>query len=51
MNDQIQKCEECGEPLKSSQFAKSKPEGYGSVKSHEDLVCRNYPDCEKAEVE
>ena len=42
-------CEECGENLKSSQYARKIPEGAPAQKSHEVLVCRNYPNCTKAE--
>jgi hypothetical protein len=46
-----QKCEDCGEDLKPSQYASRKNEGNLTIKDNEDLVCRNYPDCEKAEKE
>ena len=49
MDDEIKKCEECGEPLKPSQFARVKEEGEPAVKASENLVCRNYPKCKKAE--
>lgn len=49
MNDLSKKCENCGEDLKPSQFARVKKEGEPAVKTHENLVCRNYPACEKAE--
>jgi hypothetical protein len=39
----------CREPLKSSPYARSKIEGYPAVKEKNNLVCRNYPKCEKAE--
>jgi ssDNA-binding Zn-finger/Zn-ribbon topoisomerase 1 len=43
------KCKECGELLKASQYARIKREGEPAVKETEDLVCRNYPKCPKAE--
>jgi len=47
----IEKCEVCGEPLKPSQYAKLKREGEPAEKASENLVCRNYPACPKAEKE
>ena len=47
--ENITKCEECGEPLKPSQYARAKREGEPAVKLNDNLVCRNYPKCEKAE--
>lgn len=49
--NQEKRCDECGEPLKSSQYASLKREGEPAVKADENLVCRNYPACKKAEVE
>ncbi len=45
------KCETCGVELKPSQYARLKREGEPATKADEDLVCRNYPDCPKAEKE
>ncbi len=50
-NDLGQKCEECGEPLKPSQFARIKRDGQASEQVDNGLVCRNYPACPKAEKE
>lgn len=44
-------CENCEESLKPSQYAVKKEEGEPAVKEDDDLVCRNYPACEKAEKE
>lgn len=51
MNNQNKRCDECGVPLKPSQYASFKREGEPAVKMGEDLVCRNYPACKKAEKE
>jgi len=51
MNDLSKKCDNCGEDLESSQYARVKKEGAPVVKAHENLVCRNYPACEEAEKE
>lgn len=51
MSSQNKKCDECGELLGPSQYAKLKREGEPAVKMDEDLVCRNYPACKKAEKE
>ncbi len=51
MSNEVKTCETCGEELKSSQFARRKPEGQPAMKASDNLVCRNYPECEKAEVE
>lgn len=48
MNDNILKCDECGEDLKPSQYARRKPEGQMAKQL---LVCRNYPKCSRAEKE
>lgn len=48
MNDNNLKCEECGEDLKPSQYARRKPEGQAAKQP---LVCRNYLKCSKAEKE
>ena len=45
------RCSECGKPLRPSQFARIKLEGKPTIKTDESLVCRNYPDCSKAEKE
>jgi hypothetical protein len=45
------KCEKCGETLKPSQYASLKKEGEPAVKAEDNLVCRNFPDCSKAEKE
>jgi hypothetical protein len=47
----IKKCEACGGPLKPSQYARLKREGEPAEKAFENLVCRNYPACPKAEKE
>ena len=46
-----EKCEECGEFLKPSQYARLKRPGEPSEKENENLVCRNYPKCSQAEKE
>lgn len=51
MGDTIKICETCGKPLKPSQYARIKPEGQPAAKFEETLVCRNYPECPKAEKE
>ncbi len=51
MDNQIKKCEECGELLKPSQYARVIKEGDEAVKDIENLACRNYPNCKKAEKE
>ena len=51
MNKENKICDECGEFLKPSQYAKLKREGEPAVKADENLVCRNYPACTKAEKE
>ena len=50
MNNQDSKCV-CGKFLQYSQFADNKGEAESAVNADEDLVCRNYPECEKAEKE
>jgi len=49
--EEVGTCKECGELLKTSQYARVKKEGGLAAKAHEDLVCRNYPNCSKAEKE
>lgn len=49
MENKIKKCNECGELLKPSQYLKRQGEGEPAIKESENLVCRNYPICEKAE--
>lgn len=45
------KCDKCGNNLEHSQYAKGlNPDGT-PLKSHEGLVCRNYPKCPLAEKE
>jgi ssDNA-binding Zn-finger/Zn-ribbon topoisomerase 1 len=51
MNNLNEKCVECGEVLKSSQFGLTKKEGEDAAKEINHLVCRNYPTCSKAEKE
>jgi len=51
MDDLAKKCEECDEPLRSSQYARLKREGEPASDARDNLVCRNYPDCKKAEKE
>ncbi len=51
MSNQDKKCEECGEVLQPSQYARLKREGEPSVKASDNLVCRNYPACKQAEKE
>jgi len=41
----------CGEELKPSQFAREIREGEEPKRREEVLVCRNFPDCPKAEKE
>lgn len=44
-------CKHCGKPLKESQYARATlPNGNG-LKKAQRLVCRNHPDCLKAETE
>jgi len=42
-------CKFCGKPLKASQYLRRKNDGQPPVKESETLVCRNYPNCPKAE--
>lgn len=51
MNDFVEKCQECREPLKDSQYSHLKREGDSAVKMKDSLVCRNYPICKKSEKE
>jgi len=51
MENSIKKCDVCGEELKPSQFAKEIREGEEPKRRGEVLVCRNFPDCPKAEKE
>lgn len=51
MNNRDKKCDECGKSLEPSQYAKLKREGEPAVKMSENLVCRNYLTCKKAEKE
>lgn len=48
MNNNILKCDECGENLRLSQYAHRKLEGQAV---EQPLVCRNYPKCPRAEKE
>ena len=45
------KCETCGVELKPTQYARKVKLDGTHVKASEVLVCRNYPDCPKAEKE
>lgn len=45
------KCAECGESLRPSQYASLKREGEPAEKEGENLVCRNYPNCNLSEKE
>lgn len=45
------KCSKCGKLLKPSQYASLKKEGEPAKKEHENLVCRNYPNCSLSEKE
>ena len=51
MTNKNKRCSECGKPLRPSQYLKLKKEGEAAVKTDENLVCRNYPACKKAEKE
>lgn len=51
MNNLDKKCEECGELLEESQYLSRKREGEPSEKNSENPVCRNFPECIKAEKE
>ncbi len=51
MDNQIKKCEKCEEMLKPSQYLRLEKEGEPIIREEENLVCRNYPKCEKAEKE
>lgn len=44
-------CDSCGEPKKPSQYARAVNEDGAAKKATDVLVCRNYPNCEKAEKE
>lgn len=45
------KCETCGVDLKISQYARGIAADGTIPKAEDNLVCRNFPACEKAEVE
>lgn len=49
MDNQTKRCEECGELLKQSQYARVIKEGEVAIKDTENLACRNCPSCKKAE--
>lgn len=51
MNNQHKKCEECGELLKPSKFARLKRGSEPAAAADNNLVCRNDPACKKAEKE
>jgi len=51
MNNLNKKCEECGKLLGESQYARLKREGERTSKREDNLACRNYPDCSRAEKE
>ncbi len=51
MENKIQKCNECGEPLKPSQYLKLQRDGESAIRANENLACRNYPIFKKAEKE
>lgn len=44
-------CNECGEPLKPSQYARREKADGTAFKNTDVLACRNYPNCTKAEKE
>ncbi len=44
-------CKYCGAELKPSQYARRIKDDGTAVKASENLVCRNYPNCAKAEKE
>jgi hypothetical protein len=44
-------CPECGEPLEHSQYARALRSDGSAVNADENLACRNFPHCKKAEVE
>lgn len=44
-------CEKCKKTLGMSQFARGLNSSGQAVRIDEDLVCRNWPHCEKAEKE
>ncbi len=48
MDNLTKKCEVCNKPLEESQYLSSKDEGEPVKKK---LVCRNYPNCPRAEKE
>ena len=51
MNTLNNTCKECGVEKKPSQYARRKLDGEPAQKWSENLVCRNYPSCPKAEKE
>lgn len=51
MVNSIKKCEECGEVLRESQYARKVKDDGVIIGANEELVCRNYPSCSKAEKE
>mgnify|MGYP001608947151 CR=1 FL=1 len=44
-------CEHCGAELKPSQYARRIKDDGTAAKASENLVCRNFPNCPKAEKE
>ena len=44
-------CPECGEPLGYSQYARALRSDGSAVNAEENLACRNFPHCKKAEVD
>lgn len=44
-------CIKCGQEAEPSQYARAKVDDKPAVKYDENLVCRNFPDCEKSEKE
>ena len=51
MENKTKKCNECGELLKPSQYLRRQEEGEPAMKENENLACRNYLACKKAEKE
>lgn len=49
--NQNKTCQTCGVELKHSKFARRTNEGQDFVSAQENLACRNYPECPRAEKE
>ncbi len=49
MKKTVKKCEKCGVELKPSQYARKLKKDGTALKEADSLICRNYPECVKAE--